>query len=182
MPVGTFHRATASASINARYTLAREGWPAAVPTHSPTTVGQTALCHHPANPNARLNPFTNRLLGRLVQAHQRPQDEEQTLGKPWAGGPRPFHSRWLVCPRPATQGFAPFDNARHRFGVASESPTGCPVPSGRKENGKEITHSLHSQCIPRRGACGKARVVPHNRPSEARTLRMPEPYRWGVAN
>jgi hypothetical protein len=95
MPVGTFHRATASASINARYTLAREGWPAAVPTHSPTTVGQTALCHHPANPNARLNPFTNRLLGRLVQAHQRPQDEEQTLGKPWAGGPRPVPF-WLA--------------------------------------------------------------------------------------
>ena len=42
----------------------------------------------------------------------------------------------------AAQGFAPFDDARHRFGVASESQTGCPVPSGRKENGKEVTHSL----------------------------------------
>jgi hypothetical protein len=79
MPVGTFHRATASASIDARYTLAREGWPAAVPTHSPTTVGQTALCHHPANPTARLNPFTNRLLawirGRMVAGDRRVNGE-----------------------------------------------------------------------------------------------------------
>ena len=36
----------------------------------------------------------------------------------------------------------PFDNARHRFGVASESQTGCPSPADEKEKGKELTHSL----------------------------------------
>jgi hypothetical protein len=36
----------------------------------------------------------------------------------------------------------PFDNARHRFGVASESQTGCPSPADEKEKGKEVTHSL----------------------------------------
>jgi hypothetical protein len=36
----------------------------------------------------------------------------------------------------------PFDNARHRFGVASESQTGCPSPADKKEKGKEVTHSL----------------------------------------
>jgi hypothetical protein len=66
----------------------------------------------------------------------------------------------------------PFDNARHRFGVASESQTGCPSPADEKEKGKEERAPCHSQCIPRRGACGKAGVVPHNPPSEGRTLRM----------
>jgi hypothetical protein len=36
-----------------------------------------------------------------------------------------------------------FGNARHRFGVASESQTGCPAPRGRKKRkGKEVTHPL----------------------------------------
>lgn len=44
---------------------------------------------------------------------------------------------------------------------------GCSATADDK--GNAVTHSLHLQSTPHRGACGKPRIVPHNRQPQTRT-------------
>jgi hypothetical protein len=109
--------------------------------------------------------LTPQLVSTLVEPFQRGTERIRTkhTTEPSPSPPAPLAGSASRCNYPP----------HHRTLADDDQGQGSVVPpADEKRKARRYRTPCHPQCIPRPGACGKAGAVPHNPPSEGRTLRM----------